>query len=58
MWDVYGQLFFGFLIWAFSQLALYHIAQCFALTRSIFRPTAAYGHFGVAGRPWEEVIKI
>lgn len=23
-----------------------------------FQPTAAYGHFGVAGRPWEEIITI
>ena len=28
------------------------------LRRPIFRATAAYGHFGVAGRSWEEVIKI
>lgn len=28
------------------------------LTKPIFRETAAYGHFGVAGRPWEKVIKI
>lgn len=28
------------------------------LTKPVFRPTAAYGHFGVSGRSWEEVIKI
>ena len=28
------------------------------LTKPIFQATAAYGHFGVAGRPWEETIKI
>ncbi len=28
------------------------------LRSPIFRPTAAYGHFGVPGRPWEEIIKI
>ncbi len=34
------------------------IIERLGLNRPIFRPTAAYGHFGVAGRPWEEVIKI
>lgn len=28
------------------------------LRRPIYKATAAYGHFGVDGRPWEEVIKI
>lgn len=28
------------------------------LRRPIYRPTAVYGHFGVAGRPWEEIGKI
>ena len=28
------------------------------LRRPIYRETAAYGHFGVAGRPWEKVVKI
>ncbi|MBI2611025.1 methionine adenosyltransferase [Candidatus Kaiserbacteria bacterium] len=28
------------------------------LRRPIYRETAAYGHFGVPGRPWEESIKI
>lgn len=28
------------------------------LRTPIFRDTAAYGHFGVAGRPWEEIVKI
>ncbi len=28
------------------------------LRRPIFRETAAYGHFGVAGRPWEKIEKI
>ncbi|HWP61210.1 MAG TPA: methionine adenosyltransferase [Candidatus Paceibacterota bacterium] len=28
------------------------------LRRPIYMETAAYGHFGVAGRPWEKIIKI
>ena len=28
------------------------------LRRPIFRETAAYGHFGVAGRSWEKIVKI
>ncbi len=28
------------------------------LRKPIFRETAAYGHFGVAGRSWEEVVEI
>ncbi|MDO8522490.1 MAG: methionine adenosyltransferase [bacterium] len=28
------------------------------LRRPIFRETATYGHFGVAGRSWERIIKI
>ncbi|OGG79986.1 methionine adenosyltransferase [Candidatus Kaiserbacteria bacterium RIFCSPLOWO2_01_FULL_54_13] len=28
------------------------------LRRPIYQDTAAYGHFGVDGRPWEEIIKI
>ena len=28
------------------------------LRRPIYRETAAYGHFGVEGRPWEQVEKI
>ena len=27
------------------------------LRRPIYRETAAYGHFGVVGRPWEEILK-
>jgi S-adenosylmethionine synthetase len=34
------------------------IIERLGLTRPIFRQTAAYGHFGVAGRPWEETVKI
>lgn len=34
------------------------IIERLGLRRPIFRDTAAYGHFGVAGRPWEEIIKI
>lgn len=34
------------------------IIERLGLRRPIFRPTAAYGHFGVAGRPWEEIVKI
>lgn len=28
------------------------------LRRPIYRETAAYGHFGVSGRPWEKIEKI
>ncbi len=34
------------------------IIERLGLRNPIFRPTAAYGHFGAEGRPWEEVIKI
>lgn len=34
------------------------IIERLGLRRPIFRDTAAYGHFGVAGRPWEEVVKL
>lgn len=34
------------------------IIERLGLRRPIFRETAAYGHFGVAGRSWEEVVKI
>lgn len=34
------------------------IIERLGLRRPIFRPTAAYGHFGVAGRSWEEIVKI
>lgn len=34
------------------------IIERLGLRRPIFRETAAYGHFGVSGRPWEKVIKI
>jgi len=34
------------------------IIERLGLTRPIFQETAAYGHFGVAGRPWEEAVKI
>lgn len=34
------------------------IIERLGLTRPIFKETAAYGHFGVAGRPWEEIVKI
>ncbi len=34
------------------------IIERLGLTRPIFRETAAYGHFGVAGRPWEELVEI
>ncbi len=34
------------------------IIERLGLTRPIFRETAAYGHFGVTGRPWEIVEKI
>lgn len=28
------------------------------LRRPIYKETAAYGHFGVPGRPWEKIIKL
>lgn len=34
------------------------IIERLGLRRPIFRETAAYGHFGVSGRPWEEIIKL
>lgn len=34
------------------------IIERLGLRNPIFRPTAAYGHFGVEGRSWEEIIKI
>ena len=34
------------------------IVERLGLTRPIFRETAAYGHFGVAGRSWEEIIEL
>ena len=34
------------------------IIERLKLKRPIYRETASYGHFGVAGRPWEEIVKI
>lgn len=34
------------------------IEERLGLRKPIFRETAAYGHFGVPGRPWEEVVKL
>lgn len=34
------------------------IIERLGLTRPIFKETAAYGHFGVQGRPWEEVVAL
>jgi S-adenosylmethionine synthetase len=34
------------------------IIERLGLRRPIFRETATYGHFGVPGRPWEEVVKL
>lgn len=34
------------------------IIERLGLTRPIFKDTAAYGHFGVEGRPWEMIEKI
>lgn len=34
------------------------IIERLGLRKPIFRQTAAYGHFGVAGRPWEDIVKI
>ncbi|MEK7201452.1 MAG: methionine adenosyltransferase domain-containing protein, partial [Patescibacteria group bacterium] len=34
------------------------IRERLGLTRPIFKETAAYGHFGVPGRSWEEVVQL
>lgn len=34
------------------------IIERLSLRKPIFQETAAYGHFGVAGRPWEKAIKL
>ncbi len=34
------------------------IIERLGLRKPIFRETAAYGHFGVSGRPWEKIIKL
>ncbi len=34
------------------------IRERLGLTRPIFRETASYGHFGVSGRSWEELIPL
>lgn len=34
------------------------IVEKLGLRRPIFQETAAYGHFGVAGRSWEEVVPL
>jgi S-adenosylmethionine synthetase len=34
------------------------IIERLGLRNPIFRPTAAYGHFGVEGRSWEAIVKI
>ena len=34
------------------------IIERLGLNRPIFRETAAYGHFGVPGRSWEEIVKL
>jgi S-adenosylmethionine synthetase len=34
------------------------IIERLGLREPIFQETAAYGHFGVAGRPWEKIVKI
>jgi S-adenosylmethionine synthetase len=34
------------------------IRERLGLTRPIFQETAAYGHFGVAGRSWEEIVSL
>ena len=34
------------------------IIERLGLERPIYRQTAAYGHFGKKGLPWEEVIKL
>ena len=34
------------------------VVEALGLRRPMYRPTAAYGHFGVAGRPWETTDRI
>ncbi|HVV38985.1 MAG TPA: methionine adenosyltransferase [Candidatus Paceibacterota bacterium] len=34
------------------------IIERLGLRRPIFQKTAAYGHFGVEGRPWEKIVRI
>ena len=34
------------------------IMERLGLRRPIFQPTAAYGHFGKAGLPWEEIARL
>lgn len=34
------------------------IRERLGLSRPIFRETASYGHFGVAGRSWEEIVSL
>ena len=34
------------------------IIERLGLRRPIYRQTAAYGHFGKKGLPWEEIIKL
>ena len=34
------------------------IVERLQLTKPQFQPTAAYGHFGVVGRPWEELVTL
>jgi S-adenosylmethionine synthetase len=34
------------------------IIERLELRKPIFKATAAYGHFGVAGRPWEKIVKL
>lgn len=34
------------------------IIERLGLRKPIFRETAAYGHFGVAGRSWEKIVKL
>ena len=34
------------------------IVERLQLTRPVFQKTAAYGHFGVAGRSWEEIVTL
>lgn len=34
------------------------IIERFSLNQPIFQKTASYGHFGVAGRPWEEIVPL
>ncbi len=42
--------------WDLIDLSVSGIIERLALNRPIYQPTSAYGHFGRAGFPWEELV--